>query len=284
MNAGDEACAPGDSAVLRKAVILARGLGKRMREWDAETVLNSDQSALADAGIKALLPVGRPFLDHVLSALADAGYEQVCLVIGPEHRAVREYYTVTTPPRRIRVSFAIQARPLGTADAVLAAEEFVADREFLVMNSDNYCPPSVLLALRTLGEPGAVLFEREALIRKGNIPEGRVKSYAICRIDSDDYLEDIIEKPDEATLRSWGKDAFISMNIWRFTSAIFEACRRVPLSPREELELPVAVREAIRTRRMRFRVLRCYEGVLDLSRRADIAAVTEKLRGIQADP
>ena len=35
---------------------------------------------------------------------------------------------------------------------------------------------------------------------------------------------------------------------------------------------------------VRFKVVRCREGVLDLSRRGDIAAVAEKLRGIRADP
>jgi hypothetical protein len=35
---------------------------------------------------------------------------------------------------------------------------------------------------------------------------------------------------------------------------------------------------------MRFKVVRCREGVLDLSRRADIAAVAERLRGVPADP
>jgi glucose-1-phosphate thymidylyltransferase len=73
------------------------------------------------------------------------------------------------------------------------------------------------------------------------------------------------------------------MNCWRFSSAIFGACRRVPLSPRGELELPMAVNTAI-AEGGRFKVVRCREGVLDLSRRGDIAAVAEKLRGIRADP
>ena len=38
-----------------------------------------------------MIPIGRPFMDFLISALADAGFSDVCLVIGPEHRAVREY-------------------------------------------------------------------------------------------------------------------------------------------------------------------------------------------------
>ena len=45
----------------------------------------------------------------------------------------------------------------------------------------------------------------------------------------------------------------------------------------------MAVREAIAAG-VRFKAVRFREGVLDLSRRADIAAVAERLSGINADP
>ena len=56
-----------------KAVILARGLGTRMRKCDAAAQLDARQSAAADAGMKGMIPIRRPFLDYILSALADAG-------------------------------------------------------------------------------------------------------------------------------------------------------------------------------------------------------------------
>src|ERR1022692_3345154 len=112
------------SSSITKCVILARGLGKRMREDDASARIDASQAAAADSGLKAMVPVGRPFLDHVLSALADSGFTEACLVIGPEHHAIRDYYTRVQIPKRIQVGFAIQAEPQGTADAVLAAEAF----------------------------------------------------------------------------------------------------------------------------------------------------------------
>ena len=80
------------SGTITKCVILARGLGTRMRRDDGTTTLNAEQSAAAGAGLKAMIPVGRPFLDYLLSALADAGFQHVCLVIGPEHNTVRKHY------------------------------------------------------------------------------------------------------------------------------------------------------------------------------------------------
>jgi dTDP-glucose pyrophosphorylase len=269
--------------VTGKAVILARGLGTRMRRPDESVSLDPVQEAAAASGLKAMIFFGRPFLDYVLSSLADAGLKEVCLVIGPEHGAVREYYTGTAPPRRLRVSFAVQPEPRGTADAVLAAESFAAGEDFLTVNSDNVYPVSALSALAALSEPGVALFERGALFAKSNIPADRIASFAVCRVGAEGYLEEILEKPDPAALAALGPDAPVSMNCWRFSGGIFAACRSVTLSPRGELELPMAVREAIAAG-MRFKVVRCAEGVLDLSRRADIAAIAEHLHGISAEP
>ncbi|MHB1298941.1 MAG: hypothetical protein ACYC0B_10480, partial [Gemmatimonadaceae bacterium] len=57
------------------AVILARGLGTRMRVDDG-ALLAPTQLPAAAAGAKGLIPVGeggRPLLDFVLSELADGG-------------------------------------------------------------------------------------------------------------------------------------------------------------------------------------------------------------------
>ena len=269
---------------MKKAVILARGLGTRMRQADPAARLDTEQDAMAQTGLKAMIPVGRPFLDYVLSGLADAGYEQVCLVIGPEHATVKNYYTVVASPRRIEISFAVQAEPRGTADAVLATEEFVAAEDFLCINADNYYPVSALRELRALDEPGLPVFDRDTLMEKGNITEEKLRNFAICEVTEDGYLRAIIEKPVDAAQYLAKGDALLSMNCWRFPAAIFEVCRRTPLSPRGEYELPVAVGEAIQRFGMRFRAVRCREGVLDLSSRADVAIVAEKLRGVSANP
>lgn len=268
---------------VEKAVVLARGLGTRMRKPDAAALLDRGQEAAAAEGLKAMISFGRPFLDYVLSSLADAGMIEVCLVIGPEHGAIRDYYTKTAPPRRLRVSFATQPEPRGTADAVLSAESFAAGEDFLTVNSDNIYPVSALSALADLAEPGVALFERASLVALSNIPADRIASFALCTVSVDGYLEAILEKPDTAAIAAFGPDAFVSMNCWRFSPAIFEACRSVPVSPRGELELPMAVREAI-AHGLRFKVVRSREGVLDLSRRSDVAAVAERLRGISAEP
>jgi glucose-1-phosphate thymidylyltransferase len=250
-----------------------------MRKADATTGLDATQAAAANAGLKAMIPIGRPFLDYVLSVVADAGFREVCLVIGPEHHAVRDYYTRAQLLTRIAVSFAIQAEPAGTADAVLAVRAFAGSDEFVVMNSDNYYPLEVLQQLQAMGQPGTVLFEAAALIQNSNIPEERLRAFASCVVDGEGFLADLIEKPsaDEAQFEA-GK--LVSMNIWRFGPDIFAACRDVPLSSRGEYELPQAVRLGIH-RGMKLKIAVSRAGVFDLSRRSDIAGVAERLKDVE---
>ncbi len=278
-----------------KALVLARGKGTRMQRADQAATVDAAQSRVADSGLKAMIPFRRPFLDYILSSLADAGCLDICLVIGPEHDAVREYYERTRPPERVRVAFAIQQQARGTADAVLSAESFAQEAPFLVLNADNYYPVDVLRALVALDGPGLPAFRRSTLIEQSNIDAERIRSFALLTVDETGTLVDILEKPDPATFaRYFGDDAIdgrhgihdvrVSMNCWRFGPSIFTACRSIELSPRGELELPNAVRYAVRVMGERFRAIPVDAGVLDLSRREDIAEVERRLSAFEPRP
>src|SRR5438132_7651 len=103
-----------------QAVVLAGGRGMRMRRSDG-TALDEAQRGAADAGVKAMIPVSRPFIEYLVSALADAGIHDVVLVVGSEAGSLRDHFTRVAPPMRTTVQFAVQAQPRGTADAILAA-------------------------------------------------------------------------------------------------------------------------------------------------------------------
>lgn len=266
-----------------RAVILAGGRGTRMQRPDPGAALDSAQAAAAGGGIKGMIPDarGRPLLDHILSGLADVGVTDACLVVGPDAAAIRAHYAAH-PPRRVRLAFALQPEPRGTADAVLAAEAWTAGEPFLVLNADNRYPAAALRALVTLGAPGLVAFEADGLSAEGNIPPERVAAFAVVTLASDGTLATIEEKPAR-----WAADPtsppLVSMNLWRFDARIFAACRDVPASPRGEVELPAAVALAI-TRGMAFQAVRLRAGVLDLSHRGDVADVAARLAGEEIAP
>jgi len=261
---------------ISKAVILARGLGTRMRRKDESVHLNGAQSLVADSGMKAMIPMGRPFLDFVMSGLAEVGFTDICLVVGPDHTAIREYYTQQLKPIRIRVHFRIQDQPLGTANAVLAARDFAGDEEFAVMNSDNYYPTEALNAIRTLDAPGAVFFEEEALVTKGNIPKDRIRAFAYGITNERGVLVDLVEKPDDATVLKLRNQALVSMNLWRFSKPIFDLCAKARLSPRGEYDLSEVIQDAVR-KGLVLKIVSCAAGVLDMSQRSDIPQVSARL-------
>lgn len=266
---------------MHKAVILARGLGTRMQRSDESAVLDAAQAVAADTGVKAMIPIGRPFLDYVLSALADAGYRQVCLVVGPDHDSIRTYYRDGVKLERISIDFAVQEEPKGTADAVAAAEAFAPRDPFLVINSDDYYPVEALRRLREVTGSATALFERESMIAGSNIPGDRIRAFAVGLANGEGVLRQIVEKPSEEQLASIPRPHWLSMNCWRFGPSIFEACRNVKPSPRGELELPDAVQYAMDELGETFRVVRVRAPVLDMTSRQDVVAIAERLAGVE---
>jgi dTDP-glucose pyrophosphorylase len=269
-----------------KALLLARGLGRRMQAAAGKPVLTASQQAAAASGAKGMMPIGagqRPFLDHVLSALADADCRDVCLVVAPDHQAMAEYFAGAGRPSRVRVSFAVQPVADGTARAVLAGEAFAGRDPFLVLNADNLYPADVLQALAALDGPGLPAFNREELVRDSGFPADRVAGFALLDVDDEGYLRGIVEKPSPDRLAAAGAQALVSMNVWRFDHRMFAACAGVPLSTRGEYELPEAVALGIAAG-IRFRALRARGAVLDLSRQDDIPLVTARLAGLEPRP
>jgi dTDP-glucose pyrophosphorylase len=270
-------------ALTTQAVVLARGLGTRMQRDDG-TSLSGAEDAAASSGAKGMMPVGdagRPFLDYVLSALADAAITDVMLVVAPENDAMRHYYSRIVQPSRLTITFAEQVQPRGTADAVASVRGAVRDAPFLVLNSDNLYPAADVRSCAEIGRCGLVAYEAESLARASGFGTERVMRYALLDIAPDDTLRDIREKPAPNDPFAIAPERWVSMNLWSFTPAIFEACKRVQPSPRGELELQDAVLIAMRELGQRFTVIRRREGsVLDLSHRADVALVRERLKGV----
>ena len=265
-----------------RAIVLARGLGTRMRAPDPSAPLTPEQQRIADAGLKAMIPLnGRPFLDYILSSLADAGIRDVGLVVAPDHDALRRYYESDARPVRVRLGFVVQEEPLGTANAVLAAERWVAGEPFLALNADNLYSVAALTELAALSDPGLAAFDPEDLIRSSNIPAARIPSFAFVDVDDRGYLTGILEKP--ANTETSTRKSLVSMNCWRFDERVLRSCRDVSRSARGEFEIPDAVSLAMR-RGVAFKTFEARGPVLDLSTRADAPDVARRLAGTSPRP
>jgi mannose-1-phosphate guanylyltransferase len=115
---------------MRQAVILAGGLGTRLRPV-TETIP------------KSLMPVGKQFfLHYLLDLLAGNGVQDVLLLVGHLHEQVVD--AVGTGERYgCRIEYSVEAELLGTGGAVKNAEAKVQD-EFFVLNGDTYLPVDYL--------------------------------------------------------------------------------------------------------------------------------------------
>lgn len=258
----------------RTALVLARGLGTRMRAASDASGMTAAQAAAAAVGYKALMPIGEHrLIDYSMSALADAGIERVVLVVGPEHDDFAAHID-SLGLSRIRVEFAVQVEPRGTADAVLSAAEVIGDEPFLMVNGDNYYPVEGMRDLAERGGNALLGFDRAALVAGSNIPAERVAAFALVEA-ADGVLTDIIEKPAPEVVEAAGEHALLSMNCFGFTPEIFDACRSIGPSARGEYEIV----DAVRALPGPVIVVPTEGAVLDLSRREDIADVEARLAG-----
>ena len=269
-----------------RAVVLAAGRGRRLRAGAGDApALSRAQREAAARGLKGLVPVaGRPWLGRVLEGLVEAGVREVCLVVGPGTEAVRTRYEHETPAG-LRIAFARQERPRGTADALLAAEPWAGEQPFLLVNADNLYPPDGLRALAALPGAGVLALDRAALRAQGgsDLAEERLAAYALIETDAAGRLRRIREKPGLAALRKAAEPVLVGVNAWRFTPAIFVACRAIGPSQRGELELPAAVQHAVDELGEPFAVVVSGGPFHDLTEAGDIPSLERRLAAAEPD-
>jgi len=269
--------------MIQKAVILARGLGTRMQKTSAGARLSGQARHLAHLGLKSLIPFGgRPFLDYIVGSLLAAGMRRICLVVAPDCDALRRHAARISAAAGVEVCCATQEKPLGTADAVLAAEEFAGGDSFILCNGDNLYPEEALQALSVPEGRSCLLaaFDRDTLVSQGNISRQKVRSFAVVVLDREGNFAEIVEKPPEPERYMRQGKLWVSMNLYRFTPDIFDACRSIrPHPERGELELTSAVEKLREDGTVPFQVVCCTGGVLDLTSSHDIEPLAKRLAG-----
>lgn len=269
-----------------KVVILARGRGTRMQQTVHEVKLDEATHAIAEKGDKMMIPIhGTPFLEYSLHNVIHAGFTKICLVMGPHSTRLHHYYTqIAQRLPHIGISIAIQQRPLGTADAVLAAQDFTDNDAFVLMNGDNLYSVPTLTLLRSQQTKicYSVGFSKEGLLQNGVINEQRLKQFALLHVDDERNLVEIQEKPDTTTRSESPHHELISMNLFRLTPHIYTACERIAPHPlRKEYEITSAIQYLIENHIVPVKVLPVWDTVIDLTYSHDIPLVRAVLRGMK---
>ena len=115
--------------MIKTAMVLAAGLGKRMRP-------HSDQLP------KPLVQVaGKPLIDHVLDRLAEAKVERAVVNVHYRAEAIEQHLAARTRPR-ITISDE-RGQLLDTGGGIVKALPLLGDEPFIVVNSDTLWIDSV---------------------------------------------------------------------------------------------------------------------------------------------
>jgi hypothetical protein len=197
-------------------------------------------------GCKPLAPVGlhgEAVIDLNAGDAVRAGFGLIVLILGPATGPAISYHVRRTWPPSVNVASALQAVPLGTVHAVLAARSLVGERSFAVINADDIygVPALTRLAghLATSGDHALVSYQlRDTVVTDDPVTRG------MCQADADGYLEGLVERrmvsrhhdgtfsaDDGLEPKELPGETAVSMNLWGFTPAIWpfltEALQRV---------------------------------------------------------
>ncbi|OXG00175.1 glucose-1-phosphate adenylyltransferase [Flavobacterium araucananum] len=276
-------------------VILAGGASSRMKKEAILDNLTAEEITQANQRSKGLIGVGssgRPLLDYLLLNAKKAGYQNIYIIIGEQGELFKEFYgsqNVNNNFHGLNISFAVQyipedrVKPFGTADALFQAVEQFPElnaQQYSVCNSDNLYSAAALLALRETNSPNAfIAYDRDAL----EFPLERISRFAIAKLDKNNQLLDILEKPSPEVLADY-KDVEgkirVSMNAFKFNgSTLYPHLKNCPVHPeRDEKELPTVLLNTVKEHPDTTLGIPFSEHVPDLTAKEDIADVKQYLQ------
>lgn len=186
---------------IRKAIIPAAGLGTRFLP-------------ATKAQPKEMLPiVDKPAIQYIVEEAVESGIEDIIIVTGRNKRAIEDHFDksaeleqmliqknsaelleiVQSVTRLVDVYYVRQKEPLGLGHAVYSARKFIGNEPFALLLGDDIIKsePPCLKRMMDLYE------EKEtSVIATQEVPWEDVNKYGIVSPGAENYIEDLVEKPD----------------------------------------------------------------------------------------
>jgi glucose-1-phosphate thymidylyltransferase len=210
-----------------RGVLCAGGLATRLGE--ATRVIN-----------KHLLTVGdRPMIYYPLEMLQLAGIKEVCLVTGPDHAGqfidLLQDGNIGTreknePMFHIDLTYRVQAKPGGIAQAILMAENFANHEPILVALGDNIVQFSIAQYIKDCQKS-----PEHARIFLAQVEHPEHYGVAVFTEDRKEITE-IVEKPTPPKYKNPPSNWAVT-GIYYYPFNVFEIIKTLKPSNRGELEV-----------------------------------------------
>ena len=196
-----------------KGIILAGGTGSRLHPLTA--ALN-----------KQLLPVyDKPMIYYPLTTLMLAGLREILVISSPEGMPLFKNLLGDGSQWGIELSYAVQDRPHGLADAFILGRSFIADDSVCLILGDNIFFSQGLTKI----------LEQGALVKKGAVVCAcYVKDpqrYGVIEFDEAGRVLSLEEKPELP------KSNYVVPGLYFYDNSVVEMAQTLPVSSRGELEI-----------------------------------------------
>ncbi|MDI6401502.1 glucose-1-phosphate thymidylyltransferase RfbA [Balneolaceae bacterium ANBcel3] len=199
-----------------KGIILAGGSGTRLYP-------------LTRAVSKQLIPVyDKPMIYYPLSVLMLAGIRDILIITTPEDQEGFKRLLGKGSDWGIRLSYEVQPRPEGIAQAFLIGESFIGKDPVALILGDNIFygqgfRERLLQSVKTLHEQGgAMVF---------GYPVNDPHRYGIAEMDADNNVLSVEEKPEKP------KSNIAVTGLYFYDNKVLEYARQITPSKRGELEI-----------------------------------------------